>query len=229
MKKSKISHVIADISHKDSLDSLYQLKVFVGNKYKDKISQQAKNYKDVDLSAPDNVFYVRDIDELREMMRATPTYDFVIRSYLVYSFYKDSVKDVYISSFGGNKITAPHVKNFLVHSILNTDDEGLLSHLIEMISGFQNNYDVQTNTFMLADYIHNYCRKERLDDDVIIKSVFLPEKNNDLSNKEVITLMRDKNKIPHGMFLREEFIALEPNQIITLACLLIDNKEAIAA
>ncbi len=229
MKTPEISHVIADISYKDSLDSLYQLKIFIGNKYEKQISQQAQKFKKLDLSSADNVFYARSIDEIREMMRATPTYNFVIRSYLVFSFYKDSSKNVYISSFGGNKITAPHVKNFLVHSILNTDDDGLLSHLIETFSGFQNNYDVQTNAFMLSDFVHNYCRKKRIDDDVIIKAVFLPEKNNDLSNKEVITFMRDQNKIPEGMFLREEFFALEPNQIITLAYLLIDNKEAIAA
>ena len=229
MKKPRISHVIADISYKDSLDSLYQLKVFVGNKYEDKISQQPKKFKNVDLSSIDDVFYVRSIDELRELMRATPSYDFVIRSYLVYSFYKKSSEEVYISSFGGNKINTSNVKNFLVHSILNTKDSGLLSHLIEMISGFQNNYDVQANTFMLSDFVHTYCRKQRIDDDVIIESVFLSSKNTDLSNKDVITLMRDHNKIPDGMFLREEFIALEPSQIVTLASLLIDNQEAVAA
>ena len=229
MKKLRISHVIADISYKDSLDSLYQLKVFVGKEYEDKISEQSQKFKNIDLSAIDDVFYVRSIDELRGLMRATPLYNFVVRSYLVYSFYKKASKEVYISSFGGNKINTSSVKNYLVHSILHTKDSGLLSHLIELISGFQNNYDVQSNTFMLSDFVHNYCRKQRVDDDVIIESVFLTSKNTNLSNKDVITIMRDQNKIPEGMVLREEFIALEPSQIVTLASLLIDKQEAAAA
>ncbi len=105
----------------------------------------------------------------------------------------------------------------------------MLSHLIEMISGFQNDYDVQKNAFILSDHVHNYCRKQRIDDNVIIESVFLNGKNTHLSNKDVITLMRDQNKIPDGMILRDEFVALEPSQIVTLASLLIDNHEAVAA
>ncbi len=42
MKPPRISHVVADISYKDSLDSLYQLKVFVGKEYEDKIPEQSK-------------------------------------------------------------------------------------------------------------------------------------------------------------------------------------------
>ncbi|MEB8433051.1 MULTISPECIES: hypothetical protein [Cocleimonas] len=229
MKTPRISHAIADISYKDSLDSLYQLKVFIGKDYEDKIAEQAKIFKDADLSTIKDDFYVRSIDELRGLMRATPSYNFVVRSYLVYSYYKKSSDEVYVSSFGGNKINTANVKNFLVHHILSTKDSGLLSHLIEMISGYQNNYDVQANTFMLSDFVHTYCRKQRIDDDVIIDSVFVSSENTDMSNKDVIALMRDHNRIPEGMFLREEFIALEPAQIVTLACLLIDNQEAVAA
>ena len=229
MKPLNISHVIADISYKDSLDSLYQLKILVGDKYEDKISQQAKKFKDVDLSSTSDVFYVRSIDELRSLMQATPKYDFVIRSYLVYSLNKNSSKEVYISSFGGNKITSSHVKMFLAQSILHTNDNGLLSHLIEMISGYHNSYDVQTDAFMLSDCIPTHYRKQRIDDDIIIKSVFLTGKSTNLSNKDVITMMRDKNKIPDGMVLKDEFIALEPKQIISLAYLLIDKKEDLAA
>lgn len=229
MKPSNISHVIADISYKDSLDSLYQLKIFVGDEYEDKIFEQARVFKDADLSSSSNKFYVRSIDELRSLMKATPIYNFIIRSYLVYSFYKSTSKDVYISSFGGNKITSIHVKMFLVQSIFNTKDKGLLSHLIEIISGHHNSYDVQTDAFMLSDCIHTHCRKQRIDDDVLIKSVFLTGKNTNLSNKDVITMMRDNNKIPEGMVLRDEFIALEPSQIISLAYLLIGKKEALAA
>lgn len=229
MKQPRISHIIADVSYRDSLDSLYQLKIFVGDQYEDEVFQPLKAYKELDLSAIDAAFYVKSIDELRSLMKTTSDYNFVVRSYQVYSFYKESPMNVYISSFGGNKITVANLKNFLVHHLLYTEDEELLSHLIETIAGFQNEYDVQSDSFMIADYVHAYERKQRLDDDVIIESVFLTKNNTGLSNKEVITLMRDQNEIPEGMVLRDQFIALEPSQIITLACLLIDNKEAEAA
>ncbi|WP_299871423.1 hypothetical protein [uncultured Cocleimonas sp.] len=229
MKTPRISHVIADISYKDSLDSLYQLKIFVGKEHEDKIAKQPKIFKNADLSEIEDDFYVTSIDEVRALMRVTPEYNFVIRSYIVYSYYKKSSDEVYISSFGGNKINTSNVKNYLVHSILSSKDSGLLSHLIEMISGYQNNYDVQANAFMLSDFVHTYCRKQRIDDDVIIDSVFVSNENIDLSNKEIIALMRDHNRIPDGMIVRDEFCALEPSQIITLACLLIDNQEAVAA
>ena len=83
--------------------------------------------------------------------------------------------------------------------------------------------------FILSDCTHTHCRKERIDDDVLMKSVILTGKHTELSNKDVITFMRDNNKIPEGMIVREEFIALEPSQIVSLAYLLIDKKEAVAA
>lgn len=224
MEPTNISHVIADISYKDSIDGSYQIKVLVGDNYEDEISKQGESFKDVDLSLSSNVFYVRSIDELRSLMKITPMYDFIVRSYIVYSFHKSSPKDVYISSFGGSKISTPQVKNFLVNTILNTDDNGLLSNLIQMISGYHNDYDVHTDAFMLSDCIHIHSRRQRIDDDVIIKSVFLKGSSTSLSTQEVIAMMRDQNKIPEGMVLRDEFIALEPTQIISLACLLIDTK-----
>jgi hypothetical protein len=225
MKPSNISHVIADISYKDSMESLYELKVLVGDKYEDEISKQGKNLKDLDLSLSCNVFYVRSIDELRSLMKITPMYDFIIRSYLVYSFYESPSKDVYISSFGGSKISQSDVKNFLLNTILNTSDKGLLSHLIEVISGYKNDYDVITDAFILSDCVHIHCRKRRIEDDKIIKSVFLEVGESSLPNKDVIAIMRDQNKIPEGMVVREEFIALEPSQIVSFAFQLIGTKE----
>jgi len=224
IEPTNISHIVADVSYKDSMDSLYQLKILVGDNYEDEISKQGKNFKDVDLSLSSNVFYVRSIDELRRLMKITPRFDFIIRSYLVYSFCKSSPKNAYISSFGGSKISPSQVKNFLVNSILNTDDNGLLQYLIEMFSGYQNEYDVHTDTFILSDCVHLHTRKQRIDDEVIIQSVFLKASSTSLSTKEVITTMRDKNKIPEGMVLRDEFIALEPSQIISLACRLIETR-----
>lgn len=224
IEQTNISHVIADISYKDSMESLYQLKILVGDNYEDEISKQRKSFKDVDLSLSSNVFYVRSIDELRRLMKITPRYDFIIRSYLVYSFCKKSPKNAYISSFGGSKVNPSQVKNFLVNSILNTDDNGLLSHLIELISGYKNEYDVHTDTFILSDSIHIHSRKQRVDDEVIIKSAFLKASSTNLSTKDVITTMRDKNKIPEGMVLRDEFMALEPSQIISLAYRLIEAE-----
>jgi len=104
----------------------------------------------------------------------------------------------------------------------------LLSHLIEIISGYQNNYDVSTDNFILSDGIQTYHRKERIDDDVIIDSVFLRGQNSRLSNKDVITMMRDHNKTPKGMILKDEFAALEPSTIISVAYMLINKKEALA-
>ena len=227
MKQPIISHAIADISYRDSLDSLYKLKIYIGEEYEAKIAKQPQVFKKVDLSLPDNIFYVRNIDELRNFMTASASYNFVIRSYLVYSFIRASSKpkDVYVSGFGGNKINASHVKSYLVHSILNTKDSGLLSHLIDMISGYQNVYDVQSNAFMLSDCIHTHARNKRIDDDVIIDSVFMKGKERELSNQDIIKIMRDKNSIPEGMFVKDEFIALEPTQIISLAYLLIETKE----
>lgn len=230
MKTPKISHVIAEVSKKDSLDSSYQLIILVGNEYEDKISEQAKTFKDADLSSSHTEFYVRSIEELRSLMRPTSLYCFVIRSYLIYSFYKsEPSKEVYISSFGGNKISSSHAKNYLLHSILYAEDDGLLSHLVEMISGYQNFYDVQSEDFMLSDSPHISCRKQRIDDDLLIRSVFTTGKTPHLSNKDIITMMRDENMIPEGMKLKDEFIVLEPSQIVMLASTLINKKEEIAA
>lgn len=228
MDPSNISHVIAVISYKDSLDNLSELKIYVGDEYEDKIYQQAQTFKNVDLTMSDNVFYVRNIEEIRGFMRANPLYNFIIRSYIVYSFSKKSTKRLYISSFGGNKINSSQVKNFLANSILDSEDEGFLSHLIEKISGYRNNYDVKTDTFILSDGTQTYCRKERLEDDVIIDSVFLKGQNSRLSNKDIITMMRDHNKTPTDMILKDEFITLEPTTIISVAYLLIKKKEALA-
>jgi len=41
--------------------------------------------------------------------------------------------------------------------------------------------------------------------------------------------MRDNNSIPEGMVLKDEFIALEPFEIITLSYMLIGKKENVAA
>ena len=223
-----ISHVIAVISYRDSMANLSELKIFVGDEYEDKISLQALTFKNVDLSAPDNIFYVRSIEELRGLMHSTTLYKFIIRSYIVYSFSKKSTKRLYISSFGGNKINSSQVKNFLANSIIDTEDEKLLSHLIETISGYRNNYDVNTDSFILSDGTQTYCRIDRVDDDVIIDSVFLKGQDSRLSNKEIITMMRDHNKTPKGLILRDEFIALEPATIISVAYLLIKRKEALA-
>ncbi len=223
-----ISHVIAAISYRDSLDNLSKLRIYVGDEYEDKISQQPQTFKNVDISSSGNIFYVRSIEELRTFMKVTPLYNFIIRSYIVYSFSKKSSERVYISSFGGNKINTSQVKNFLVNSIINTEDEGLLSHLIEIISGYHNNYDVKTDNFILSDGTQTYYRKERVDDDVIIDSVFLRGQHSRLSNQEVITMMRDHNKTPKGMILRDEFAALEPSTIISVAYMLINKKEASA-
>jgi len=227
MKHPKISHAIADISYKDSLDNLCQLKILIGDEYEAKIAKQPQVFKKVELSSPDNIFYVRDIDELRSFMKVSPLYNFVIRSYLVYSFLRNSTKpkDVYVSDFGGNKVNASHIKSYLVHSIFNTKDSGLLSQLIEIVSGYNNSYDVQSNAFILSDYSHTHCRRKRIDDDVIINSVFMKGRERHLSNQDIIKMMRDNNMIPKGMFVKDEFIALEPSQIISLAYLLIETKE----
>lgn len=169
---------------------------------------------------------MRNIDELRRFMKISPLYDFVIRSYRVYSFLKNSTnsRNVFVSDFGGKNINVPHIKKYLMHSILNTKDSELLSHITSIVSGY-NNYDAQSNAFILSDLIDTYCKRKRIDDDIIIKSVFMKDDESLLSNQEIIKIMRDKNRIPKGMFLKEEFVALEPSQIILLAYQLIETKE----
>ena len=221
MKPSNISHVIADISYRDNMESLFKLKVLVGDKYEDEISKQGKSLKHEDLSLSSNVFYVRSIDELRSLMKINPRYGFIIRSYLVYSFHTNPSKDAYISSFGGSKVSPPQVMNFLINTILRTNDKELLSNLIKEASGYENNYDVKTNNYMLSDDIHTHTRKGRIKDDQIIKSVFLKGRESSLPNQDVIAIMRDQNKIPAGMVVREEFIALQPSQLVSLVYQLI--------
>ena len=228
MKPSNISHVIAEISYRDSLETMSKLKIYVGDEYGDKISQQPQTFKNVDLSSTGNIFYIRNIEKIRGLMKATPLYNFIIRSYIVYSFSKKSSERVYISSFGGNKVNTSQVKNYLVNSIIDTKDVGLLSHLIEMISGYRNNYDLSTDNFILSDSTKTYHRKERVDDDVIIDSVFYRGQNSRLSNKDIIKMMRDHNRVPTGMILKDEFTALEPSTIISVAYMLINKKEALA-
>ncbi|KAG1650273.1 hypothetical protein GQR58_028181 [Nymphon striatum] len=96
---------------------------------------------------------------------------------------------------------------------------------LDSVSGYHNSYDVQSNAFMLSDVIHTHCRRKRIDDDVIIKSVFLDNRDRQLSNQDIIKMMRDNNMIPQGMHVKDEFVALEPTQIISLAYLLIDPKD----
>lgn len=229
MKPSNISHVIADVSYIGTPQTVYKLKILVGDEYEDKISEQLSKHKDVDLSDSNNLFYVRSIDELRGLMRETPRYDFVITSYLVYSFHESSSERVYISSFGGKNISSSNVKNYLLNSFLKVKDEELLSNFLEMFSGYECDYDVEKDSYTLSDQVQNEARKERIGDDEIINSVFSTDNSTDLSHQDIIKMMRDKNQIPFGLEVRDEFIALEPVEIITLASGLIESEEEATA